>query len=139
MKKKVLMIVFIAIILCVTVLKHAFVCDLPIVANVELGVDDGLMINITKSLLKGEWVGNYNDVVLSKGITFPLVLAACYSLGIDYITMMSVLYTLACLIVMIVISKKVDNKFFLGILYTVLLFTNSLNFIASSSFPTITP
>ena len=123
MKKKVLMIVFIAIILCVTVLKHAFVCDLPIVANVELGVDDGLMINITKSLLKGEWVGNYNDVVLSKGITFPLVLAACYSLGIDYITMMSVLYTLACLIVMIVISKKVDNKFFLGILYTVLLFT----------------
>lgn len=123
MKKKIFLAIFILAILCVTIAKHVFVSDLPIVANIALGVDDALMINITKHLSNGEWVGGYNDARLSKGLTFPLMLAACHSLNIDYITMMNTLYTLACLLIIWVISKKINNKFFLFVIYTVLLFT----------------
>ena len=122
MKKKVLLIAFIVVIVLFTILKHVFVCDMPIVANVSLGVDDALMISIARHVLMGEWIGDYSDVRLSKGLTFPLLLAASSSINLDYITMMTSLYTIACFLFMLVISKKIKNKVVLAILYVIALF-----------------
>ena len=110
MKDKKSLVIFIIAIIIVSVLRLLLVYDMPIVANVELGIDDMLMIDITDNLIQGNWVGSYSDVVISKGLTFPLLLAFCYLLKIDYITMMTVLYIIACLTLTYVLSKKIKNK-----------------------------
>ena len=122
MKNKESLIIFIIAIIIVSVLRMLLVYGMPIVANVELGIDDMLMIDITDNLIQGNWVGNYSDVVISKGLTFPLLLAVCYLLKVDYITMMTVLYIIACLILTYVISKKIKNKLVLFVFYTTTLF-----------------
>ncbi len=122
MKNKISLVIFIISILIVSVLRLMLVYDLPIVANVELGIDDMLMINITENLVNGNWVGPYTDVVISKGLSFPILLAFCYFIKLDYITMMTVFYIIACLILTYVIGKKIKNKAFLFVLYTTTLF-----------------
>ena len=122
MKNKKNLIIFVIALIVVSVLKQLLVYNLPIVANVALGVDDMLMIDITNNLINGNWVGPYSDIIISKGLTFPLLLAFCYFIKIDYITMMTLLYTLACLIFIYVLSKKIKNKLLLFIIYTVTLF-----------------
>ena len=123
MRKKIILIVFIIAILIVSILKQALVYDLPIRANVGLGIDDMLMIYITDNIANGKWVGEYNDVILSKGLSFPLILVLCYYLHVDYITMMTLLYTFACLYLTFVLSKKIKNKIILFFIYTLVLFT----------------
>ena len=122
MKNKKSLIVFVIALIVVSVLKQLLVYNLPIVANVALGVDDMLMIDITNNLVNGNWVGPYSDIIISKGLTFPLLLAFCYFIKIDYITMMTLLYTMACLIFIYVLSKKIKNKLLLFIIYTITLF-----------------
>lgn len=122
MKDKKSVIIFIIAIIIISVLRILLVYDMPIVANVELGIDDMLMINIVENLVKGNWVGTYGSVTISKGLTFPLLLAFCYYIKLDYITMMTLLYVIACLALTYVISKKIKNKVFLLLFYTVTLF-----------------
>lgn len=123
MRKKIILIVFIIAILIVSILKQTLVYDLPIRANVGLGIDDMLMIYMTNSIANGKWIGGYNDVILSKGVSFPLMLVLCYYLHVDYITMMTLLYTFACLYLTYVLSKKIKNKIILFFIYTLTLFT----------------
>lgn len=123
MKKKLFTIVFVIAVLIVSILKQLLVYDLPIVANVQLGVDDALMIQIADNMVEGNWVGNYNDSVLSKGLTFPIILSFCYFIKLDYITMMTLLYTIACLVLTYVLNKKIKNKILLFAIYVIALFT----------------
>lgn len=123
MKNKICIIVFILAILMVSILKQVLVNDMPIAANVALGIDDALMISMTKSITENNWIGEYGDAVISKGVTFPLVLAFCYFTKIDYITMMTILYTIACLCLIAVLSKKIKSKIALFFIYLVTLFT----------------
>lgn len=123
MKNKVYIVIFILAILIVSILKQVLVNDMPIAANVALGIDDALMISMTKSITENNWIGEYGDAVISKGVSFPLILAFCYFTNIDYITMITILYTLACLCLIAVLSKKIKNKIVLFIIYTVTLFT----------------
>ena len=123
MKKKVNLIIFIIALIIVSLLKQFLVHDLPIAANVGLGVDDMLMINMTDSIVNGNWIGEYNDIILTKGPTFPLILVAIYYLKIDYITMMTVLYTLSCLCLIFVLNKRIKSKFLLFLIYALTIFT----------------
>ena len=84
MKDKRSLIIFIIAIIIVSILRIWLVYDMPIVANVELGIDDMLMINIADNLVNGKWVGQYSDTIISKGLTFPLLLALCYFIKVDF-------------------------------------------------------
>ncbi len=123
MKNKIYMVIFILAILLVSILKQVLVNDMPIAANVALGIDDALMISMTKSITENNWIGEYGDAVISKGVTFPLILAFCYFVKIDYITMMTILYTIACLCLIAVLSKKIKSKIALFFIYLITLFT----------------
>ena len=81
------------------------------------------MIQIADNIVEGNWVGNYNDSVLSKGLTFPIILSICYFIKLDYITMMTLLYTLSCLVLTYVLSKRIKSKLMLFIIYGITLFT----------------
>ena len=115
------LIFIIAIIIC-AILKQALVSNLPICANVPLGADDGLMINQAESIIKGTWLGAYNETTFLKGPVFPLFLSLIYFLHIDYISAITILYTISCLTLLWVISKVIKNKKILFLIYIVLLF-----------------
>ena len=123
MKNKICIIIFVLAILMVSILKQVLVNDMPIAANVALGIDDALMISMTKSITENKWIGEYGDAVISKGVTFPLILTLCYFTNMDYITMMTILYTIACLCLITVLSKKIKSKIALFFIYLVTLFT----------------
>lgn len=123
MKDKKGLIIFIIAIIIVSALRIWLVYDMPIAANVALGIDDALMITMTKSITENNWIGEYGDAVISKGVTFPLILAFCQFINIDYITMITILYMLASLSLIAVLSKKIKNKLALFFIYLVTLFT----------------
>lgn len=115
------LIFIIAIIIC-AILKQLLVCNLPICANVPLGADDGLMINQAESIIKGTWLGAYSETTFLKGPVFPLFLSLIYFLHIDYISAITILYTISCLTLLWVISKVIKNKKILFLIYVILLF-----------------
>ena len=119
--KKNTIIFIIAIIICI-ILKQLLVCNLPISANVPLGADDGLMMKQASSIIKGEWLGEYNETTFLKGAVFPLFLSLIYFLHLDYISAITILYTIACLTLLWVISKAIKNKKILFLIFTILLF-----------------
>lgn len=123
MKNKIGIIIFIIAIVLVSILKQMLVNDMPIAANVALGIDDALMISMAKNITENNWVGEYGSEVLSKGVTFPLILSFGYYANIDYITMITILYTLACLSLIAVLSKKIKSKIALFLIYLITLFT----------------
>lgn len=123
MKNKICIIIFIIAIALVSILKQMLVNDMPIAANVALGIDDALMISMAKNITENNWIGEYGSEVLSKGVTFPLILSFGYYANIDYITMITTLYTLACLSLIAVLSKKIKSKIALFLIYLITLFT----------------
>ena len=123
MKIKKRVIIFIIVLIIISVAKQLLVTNLPIAANVALGADEGLMIRLTDSIVSGNWLGFYDSVILSKGVTFPLLLSLSYFIKLDYISMINILYTIASLSFIYVLSKKIKSKVLLTIIYTVLLFS----------------
>lgn len=84
--------------------------------------DDGLMVNMSWNLLNGNWLGAYDQVRMIKGITFPVFLALNHLTGIPYITMLVLLYGLACVVFVKALEELIKSRFVRGILFTVLLF-----------------
>ena len=66
-------------------LKQFFVYNLPIMA-VPKGVhDDWIMVHLAETLRNGQWLGEYNDLTLTKGMFFPLYLAVCSFFHLSYL------------------------------------------------------
>lgn len=95
--------------------------------------DDALMIEMAKNLLKGDWLGAYNERILCKGITFPLYLALNYLTGIPYTISITVLYGLACVLFTVTVGKLIHNRGLLAVFFAVLYFVP-----ANSSVETMT-
>lgn len=115
-------IIFIIIISIITILRYLLVCDLPVLANAILGADDALMIKQAATIIDGQWLGQYSETTLLKGVAFPLFLAICYFLKIRYISAITILYIIACLAMIFVINKFIKSKVALLIIYVLLLF-----------------
>ena len=48
----------------------------PLVALGGAGADDALFIRLAGSLIRGQWLGRYDDLTLAKGMFYPLFIAA---------------------------------------------------------------
>lgn len=53
-------------------IKQLLVINMPLFAHAGAGHDDRLMINMADSLISGEWLGDYSEKTLVKGLFFPL-------------------------------------------------------------------
>ena len=58
--------------------------------------DDRLFAELAGHLIRGEWLGPYNQLTLAKGPGFPLFLAANFWLGLPLGLTQQLLYALAC-------------------------------------------
>ncbi|MBP3609394.1 MAG: hypothetical protein J6J42_03540 [Lachnospiraceae bacterium] len=110
------------VILLAGIIKVVLVQNLPIYAITYAVHDDRMMVNMAQSLLAGEWLGEYNQMTLVKGIVYPLFLAFCNKIGMPYLTGIALNYFFACMLMIFVISKVYKNKIGLFFIYIILLF-----------------
>lgn len=90
-------------------------------------IDDELFIHNANEILLGHWLGSYSFVAMSKGIFYPLYIAAMYAFHIPLLFSQQVLYTVACIIFLFAVAplfKKLPKikPFGLFIIYIALLF-----------------
>ena len=84
--------------------------------------DDGMFISRAYTLLKGHWLGTYNDITLSKGIIGIVFIAINSKLHISYLFASQLLYFVACLSFIKMLKHLTKNKIILLIIYIILLF-----------------
>ena len=113
---------FIILIVLITIIRFLYSYKIPSFYLSELQSDDGLMINQFKSLIENNYLGLYNSRTLIKGIIYPVLLVLSSSLKFSYSMFFTILYILSCLYFILSLKKVVNNKFFLIIIYLVLLF-----------------
>jgi len=116
--------IFIIVLLLV---KQLLVTGIPIFAHSGAGHDDRLMINMADSLINGQWLGNYSEKTLVKGIFFPLFLKINSCFGIPYSIAVSVFYSFADIVFILGIKKLFKTEYPLYIIFFVLIF-NPISF-----------
>lgn len=119
LKKNLLLIVYFIFILFVRLF---LLSDVRIYAISDANYDDGLMINMAQSLTQFRWLGNYNNLTLSKGSIFPFYLAFLHEFSIPFLLANSIFCFVAALVLVYVLNSIIHNRYALAVIYTVLMF-----------------
>lgn len=84
--------------------------------------DDLLLAQYADSISRGEWLGEYNNLTLVKGVSYSLFLAFCNVAGLNYSLALCLFYIISVL-VFIAGIRSIFRSFYCGsILYLTLLF-----------------
>lgn len=122
MKKNTKSICFVIIVLLIIITKQCLVNNIPIMAYAHAKQDDALMVDMAKNILDGKWLGEYNELTLTKGVMFPLFLCVSNILGINYISFQTLFYSIACLLFIYGIKDFIKSKKWLLIIFIALVF-----------------
>ena len=87
---------WLAVAITLTVLKLWLTRGQGVFALGNAGHDDRLFIELAQHLIRGEWLGPYNELTLAKGPFYPLFIAAVFSLGVPLFLAQHLFYTAAC-------------------------------------------
>ena len=113
---------FIITIICFAIIKQISVISLKSMYNMGEIADDVLMVDMAKSLSAGKYLGDYNYMLLIKGIGFPIFLSFIFKFNLEYSYIFTFLYTCSLIYLIYVIKDLFKNKMSLVIIYVVLLF-----------------
>ena len=89
----------------------------PTTAKYSMIYDDQLMVEQANSIVSGNWLGEYNSKTLTKGVFTPLFIALTYILNIPFLIGKEIFYGIACIVLVIIISKKIKSKIALICIY----------------------
>ena len=84
--------------------------------------DDSLFATLAISLLEGNWLGDYNNKTLIKGVGYPFFMAVSAWLGVPLLTLQQLLYGLACALVVVALKPVVRSPIILFLVFLLLLF-----------------
>ena len=87
---------WLAIALALTVLKLWLTRGQGVYAIGSAVHDDRLFIGLAQHLIRGEWLGPYNEFTLAKGPFYSLFIAAAFSLGVPLFLAQQTFYAAAC-------------------------------------------
>ena len=87
-----------------------------------LKIDDNLMVEQMKSLSNGNFLGDYYQRTLIKGIAYPVFLYLSKMSGLGYGHILTLLYISSCLFFVYALKRIVKEKWILIIVFTILLF-----------------
>ena len=113
---------YIIVVLLLVIVRFLISYKLPNFYIHGMAYDDNLMISQFKSIVNGDYLGNYNNTTLIKGFVYPYVLALSDILKINFNTFLTILYILSCIYFVKSLKNIVDNKYALLIVFTVILF-----------------
>lgn len=117
--KKYNLFIYIAVI---CIIRVVLVCNLPIIVITAADIDDLLMVKMSSSLLRLDWLGDYNNLTLVKGISFPLFLAVSKVLSIPYLTSVTLFYLIGCFVFVYALKDVLKSKLIKAVMFTVLAF-----------------
>lgn len=86
------------------------------------GHDDGWVFRHANFILRGEWLGPYNQFTLIKGIFSPLLLAFSVNFGVTFNGLNTVIYCLSCTLFIVAVQPIIKNDWLKVIFFAVLLF-----------------
>lgn len=121
---------FYIIIILLSVIKQIITTNIPIFAISNGQHDDLMMVNMSENLLTGNWLGEYNQYTLVKGIFFPFFLAFSNYIGISYLNSATLFYTFSCIFFVYAIKDIFNEKYqkiYMVVIFIILLF-NPLSF-----------
>ncbi|MBQ7410098.1 MAG: hypothetical protein IJW20_01800 [Clostridia bacterium] len=124
-------IIFFIVIFILIAIRIYMILELPIYGYIDYIDDDQLQVHQAKSLVDGNWLGNYGYNTLLKGPVFPLFLAVISIFKVPYIFSVTLVYAIACCFFIYSIKDIIKNKLALIIIFAFMLF-NPIMF--SSSF-----
>ena len=110
------------IIVLLTLIRIYLQSKMPLFLQAGAGYDDYLLVNYTKELLCGNWLGDFGTLTLAKSISFSVFLLINYVLGTSYSVVLIVLYIFSILLFINVIRKYIPNKYYLMVVYLALLY-----------------
>jgi hypothetical protein len=84
--------------------------------------DDALQMDQATSIVRGGWLGHYDNRTLVKGSFFPLLMVFCFYAGIPLLISMPIFYSLASLSFIKAIQPAVKRRWPLVAAYALLLF-----------------
>ncbi len=85
--------------------------------------DDMLMVNYAKSILEGNWLGQYGLYTLNKMPAYSLFLAFCFKVNLPYQIALGLLYSTACIVFVKAFRKTINNDFLMFLAFLFLLFS----------------
>ena len=89
--------------------------------------DDQHFVNLAASILRGEWLGAYNNLTLAKGPFYPLWIAFVFALGVPLLLSQQLAYAGACVLTVRALAPIVKNGWGQLGFYTLLLW-NPMSF-----------
>ncbi len=109
----------------VLVAGKVFLCSFQLIwASPDLSpLDDTLMFDLAGNIVKGNWLGEYNELTLSKHSFFALWLAGVHLLGINYLVAGQLLFAFACLVLLAALKPLFKTNVARLFIFTVVLFT----------------
>ncbi len=115
---------FLIAVVLLIIVKQWLICQLPVYARDEVGVDEWKMLKKTEDLLSGNYWEPYTaNTMFKRDVFFPIFLALCHLCNISYWSGCSLLYTASCLLSMYSFSHYCNNKLALLGAFTVMLFS----------------
>ncbi len=84
--------------------------------------DDQWVVSRAVSILKGEWLGAYDQYTLIKGCFAPLLLAFSYAIGLPYLQLNTILYCIACLFFVYSLQPVIKGRLARFLIFVILLF-----------------
>lgn len=115
-------ILFVIASVIVTLVRLYLAYRVPIYGITNAAVDDGLMVRDANNLLNLKWLGSYNQSILVKGISFPLVLVMCALTNIPLTVMFILIWAVSSMVFLFALRPLLKKVWLMWILYVVLLF-----------------
>ena len=84
--------------------------------------DDYLFVRLAKNILNGAWLGPYDHYTLVKGPVYPLFIAFTHLTGIPLLFAQQLLYSLFCVLIVVIFRPLFKSQWPLVIIFFFLLF-----------------
>ena len=95
---------------------------LPSYIMSDMPHDDGWLVKHAMLILNGEWLGQYDQYTLIKGVFSPILLAFSSYIGITFRGINTALYCFSCVVFLIAIRPLIKRQLIQVICFTALLF-----------------
>ncbi len=115
-----------AILILATLFRIFLFSRMPIDGLGDTLYDDLLLLQHGESMAGGNWLGDYGNLTLVKGIMFPAFIAFCNKFFIPYLLGMGLLYTAAAVSFVLAVRHFITNRYVQAAVYLFLLYSPSM-------------
>lgn len=88
--------------------------------------DDYLFVKLARNILNGEWLGPYDHYTLIKGPVYPLFIAFAHQTGIPLLLAQQILYSMLCVLAVVILRPLFRTQWPLVIIFFFLLFNPAI-------------